>query len=180
MMDSTPKNLMWKCFDKGGEKRKMLERELPVGIDCIVNRFKIRWISELPALEMPFAGQFWGGQFWVDFVYTDLSVSILDLFQLRLILMCPGDPKIENTTKSILSRWSKDYHLRYRGAPPHIHHQLETANSNFMDISNTSLFMLWGVFFFKKRTTNRPEVFRESIYCLVGSVNFIFIWTGST
>ena len=24
-----------------------------------------RWISELPALEMPFGGQFWGGQFWV-------------------------------------------------------------------------------------------------------------------
>ena len=24
-----------------------------------------RWISELPALEMPFGGQFWGRQFWV-------------------------------------------------------------------------------------------------------------------
>ena len=33
-MDSTPKNLMWKCFDKGDEKRKILERELPDGFDA--------------------------------------------------------------------------------------------------------------------------------------------------
>ena len=33
-MESTPKNLMWKCFDKGDEKRKILERELPDGFDA--------------------------------------------------------------------------------------------------------------------------------------------------
>ena len=74
------------------------------------------------------------------------AYHILDLIQLRLILMCPGDPKIENTTKFILSRWSKDYHPWYRGAPPHVHHQLETAKINFVDISYTSN-LCCGVFF---------------------------------
>ena len=32
---------------------------------CRLCRLNRRWISELPALEMPFGGQFWGGQFWV-------------------------------------------------------------------------------------------------------------------
>ena len=47
-MDSTPKNLMWKCFDKGDEKRKILERELPAGFEYIVNRFKIVEESSVP------------------------------------------------------------------------------------------------------------------------------------
>ena len=47
-MDSTPKNLMWKCFDKGDEKRKILERELPDGFEYIVNRFKIVEESSVP------------------------------------------------------------------------------------------------------------------------------------
>ena len=47
-MDSTPKNLMWKCFDKVDEKRKMLERELPTGFEYIVNRFKIVEESSVP------------------------------------------------------------------------------------------------------------------------------------
>ena len=37
-MDSTPKSLMWICFD---EKRKILERELPLSFDYIVNRLNI-------------------------------------------------------------------------------------------------------------------------------------------
>ena len=44
-MDSTPKSLMWICFD---EKRKILERELPLSFDYIVNRFNIIEESSLP------------------------------------------------------------------------------------------------------------------------------------
>ena len=131
----------------------------------------------------------WLSSITVCFLIMILSAQIwayhiLDLIQLKLNLMCPDDPKIENTTKSILSRWSKDYHPWYRGAPPHIQHQLETAKSNFMDISFLYLhFMLWGVFFnwsplfsneTKKRTTKQPHFFLEKEF-----VGWLSPWTGS-
>ena len=48
MMETAPRNVVWKCFEKNTEMRKVLEKELPEGFSYVVNRFKLIKESEVP------------------------------------------------------------------------------------------------------------------------------------
>ena len=47
-METTGKNILWKCFENGGDKKKILENELPEGFSYVVNRFKLLQESDIP------------------------------------------------------------------------------------------------------------------------------------
>ena len=47
-MESSAKNVLWKCFEKGGDKKNFLENELPEGFSYSVNRFKLIRESDIP------------------------------------------------------------------------------------------------------------------------------------
>ena len=47
-METAGKNVLWKCFDKAVEKRKILENELPEGFSYVINRFKLLKESDIP------------------------------------------------------------------------------------------------------------------------------------
>ena len=47
-METSPKNVLWNCFEQGLDKKRILEDELPGGFSYKVNRFKLIKESEIP------------------------------------------------------------------------------------------------------------------------------------
>ena len=47
-METTGKIVLWKCFEKGGDKKQILENELPGDFSYVVNRFKLLQESDIP------------------------------------------------------------------------------------------------------------------------------------